>query len=153
MNWPQLITGISIPILASTINTDYVEMNWFLSIKDFLNAVNATIHIPNLWVPAVTRVNDIVLMDAVAKLDISMSKKRSFNIWRMFYQVNTLSDMTNSQGTHILPSFLNKYGVDTYTSTSVLQWPNQQAPSTKYFTNWLHILRAATGIDKNGKLN
>jgi hypothetical protein len=91
-------------------------------------------------------------MDEVAKLDISVGKKRSFNYWRIFYRINTLSEMTNSQGTHIQQKFLNKYGTDTYVPSSLLQWPNQSSPESKYFTNWISILRAITGIDKNGKL-
>jgi hypothetical protein len=83
----------------------------------------------------------------------SIIQEKLFNNWRLFYRINTLSDMTNSQGTHIQPRFLNIYGINTYQSSSLLQWPNQVAPSAKYFTNWLHVLRVAAGVGKDGKLN
>jgi hypothetical protein len=153
LNWLQINTGTSIPILESTINTEYVEMNWFLSVQEFLVAINAKVHIPNLWTPSKSRVNDIILMDVVSQLDIPLSKKISFNTWRLFYRVNTLSDMTNSQGTHIQPRFLNKYGIDTYTPNSILQWPNQPPPAPKYYTNWIQVLHAVVGVDKDGKLH
>jgi ribonuclease HI len=153
LNWVQIHAGTSIPILESKQQLLYIEYNWFLSIKDFLNMINAKIEITNLWQPKITRQGDIIIMDEVDKLDIPISKKRSFNCWRLFFRVNSISEMTNSQGTHILKKFLNKYGIDDYVPSSILNWPNQPHPHHKYFNNWLHVLRAIFNIDKDGKLN
>jgi ribonuclease HI len=152
LNWLQINTGTSIPILESNQELNYVDMNWFLSIKDFLNRINASIQLKLLWTPTIHRNGDILIMDEVIGLDISIGKKRLFNSWRLFFSVNTLSEMTNSQGTHIKEKFLNKYGVDTYIPSSLQKWPNQKPPAPKYFNIWLSILRAITGIDKAGKL-
>jgi hypothetical protein len=153
INWVQLHAGTSTPILESTQQLLYIEYNWFLSIKEFLNMINAKIEITNLWQPTPLREGDIILMDEVEKLDISIAKKRSFNCWRLFFRINNLSEMTNSQGTHIQKKILNKYNLDNYIPSSLLNWPNQPHPHHKYFNNWLHILRALFRIDKNGKLH
>jgi hypothetical protein len=131
LNWLQINTGTSIPILESNQELNYVDMNWFLSIKDFLNRINASIQLKLLWTPNIHRIGDIIIMDEVISLDISIGKKRLFNSWRLFFRVNTLSEMTNSQGTHIKEKFLNKYGVDTYIPSSLLKWPNQKPPASK----------------------
>jgi hypothetical protein len=152
LNWLQINTGTSIPILKSDQDLNYVDMNWFLSIKDFLNRINGTIQLKHLWTPTIHRNGDIILMDEVSRLDISPGKKKLFNAWRIFFQINTLSEMTNSQGTHIKEKFLNKYGIITYIPSSLLKWPNQELPAQKYFNIWLSILRALTGMSKDGKL-
>jgi ribonuclease HI len=153
INWVQLHAGTSTPILESTQQLLYIEYNWFLSIKEFLNMINAKIEITNLWQPSPLREGDIILMDKVEKLDISIAKKRSFNCWRLFFRINNLTEMTNSQGTHIQKIFLNKYDLDNYIPSSLLNWPSQPHPHHKYFNNWLRILRALFRIDKNGKLH
>jgi hypothetical protein len=107
LNWVQIHAGTSIPILESTQQILYIEYNWFLSIIDFLNMINAKIEISNLWQPTISRQGDIIIMDEVDKLDIPTSKKRSFNCWRLFFRVNSLSEMTNSQGTHMQKKLLN----------------------------------------------
>jgi ribonuclease HI len=152
LNWLQLNTGTSIPILESNLRLEYIPMNWFLSVKEFINKIGATIKIPNLWTPSLFRKNDIILMDVVDGLDITTTKKRVFNNFRLFYRINNLSELTNSQGTHIEKRFLTKYGLDSYKPTSTQNWPNQKAPDKKYFTIWINILRAITGIDSTGKL-
>jgi hypothetical protein len=97
------------------------------------------------------REQDIILMDIVDSMNISVTKKRIFNNFRIYFQVNTLSELTNSQGTHIKPQFLSKYCTATYKPTSVLKWPNQKCPDNKYFTIWINIICAITGIDNKGK--
>jgi hypothetical protein len=80
--WLQLTTGTSIPILESTYQLEYIPMNWFLSVKEFINKIGVTIHIPNLWTPKILRTHDIILMDVVDGLEISNTKKRIFNNFR-----------------------------------------------------------------------
>jgi hypothetical protein len=101
LNWLQINAGTSIPILESTCALEYLPMNWFLSVKEFLNKIDAKIVIPTLWTPKILWDKDIILMDIVDNMNISITKKRIFNNFRIFYQVNTLSELTNSQGTHI----------------------------------------------------
>jgi hypothetical protein len=91
-------------------------------------------------------------MDLVDKLDVSVNKKRIFNNYRIYYRVNSVAEITNCQGTHVMKQFLSKYNIKTYNSTSTLKWPNQQPPDDKYFNIWISILRDILGIDKTGKL-
>jgi hypothetical protein len=60
LNWLQITTGTSTPILESSQDLNYVDMNWFLSIKEFLNRINATIQLKHLWTPSIFRTGDII---------------------------------------------------------------------------------------------
>jgi RNase H len=142
LNWLQLNAGTSVPLLESRQKLEYIPNNWFMAVKTFINKIEATIIIKDLWKPIIFRTNDIILMDLVDTLDISVTNKRIFNNWRLYFQINNLSELTNSQGTHILGKFLSKYNVNEYKPTSTL----------KYFTIWINTLRLITGIDKAGKL-
>jgi ribonuclease HI/Zn finger protein HypA/HybF involved in hydrogenase expression len=152
LTWLQLNAGTSIPILESRQRLDYIPTNWFMSIKDFIHKIDATITIKNLWSVKPQRTNDLVLMDIVDGLEVSTTIKRIFNNWRIYFRVNLLSEISNTKGTHVMGKFLSKYNVKEYMPTSTLQWPNQPHPDLKYFTIWINILRQITGIDTRGKL-
>jgi hypothetical protein len=69
--------------------------------KGFLNTVNASINIRGIWIPRKRRVQDLILMDEIEKHDMTKQETRIINNWRILYQVLTVSDLTNQQGTHI----------------------------------------------------
>lgn len=51
INWIQMLAGISQPILHSKTPLLYIDNNWFMHIRDFLNTINGHIHIPTTWMP------------------------------------------------------------------------------------------------------
>jgi hypothetical protein len=108
LNWTQLHTGISSPILETTININYIQKNWFTQIREFLLNTNSKIVIKTRWVPVLKRVDDFAIMDKITLLDIPESKKVIFNNWRLFFQVSTLSDMVNIAGDQIEERFIKK---------------------------------------------
>jgi hypothetical protein len=51
LQWVQIHRGKSTPILCDERPIKYVEDNWFLGIKQFLNEVNGKIAIEKIWTP------------------------------------------------------------------------------------------------------
>jgi hypothetical protein len=152
INWIQLIVGSETPILESRDQIPHIERNWITAIRDFLIETNSTIKIKNLWKPSISREHDQILMDQVMTLDIPNTHKIIFNNYRIYFKVLTTSDLTNNEGTHIRPEFLNKTTAAGYKSTTKLKWPNQKMPSIKYFNIWTKILQEITNCSESGRL-
>jgi hypothetical protein len=132
LNWTQLLAGTSKPIMSSKTPIQYITSTWFKEITEFLSFINASIKIPQCWTPTTKRENDVVIMDKVNKLQISNSNRNIFNNWRLFFQVDSIADITNNYGDRI----------------HVLNWPQQQMPSDKSFSIWVSILRQITNCEK-----
>jgi hypothetical protein len=86
----------------------FITTNWFMQICQFLIDTNAKIVGKPQWKPIKKREIDIIIMDEVVLLNCSPMYKRVFNNWIMYYQINTLSDITNCTGDRIEEVYLNK---------------------------------------------
>jgi hypothetical protein len=153
INWQQLLCGTSTPFLESNYRIDYVKTNWFSCIKDFLNKTNSTIHIKNTWKPTLLRENDLIIMDEVIKLDIPPSHLEIFNNWRLYFQINTLSNMTNNSGNRIKSELVKRNHVDYFSTNSNLQWPIQARPSLHTFKIWFNIITKIIPQQEHGNIN
>jgi hypothetical protein len=152
INWTQLHAGLSNNILSSTNSLHYITSTWFHPIKEFLNNINAHVEITGAWKPTKLRDKDIILMDEVTSLNISPDNLRTFNNWRMYFQVCTLSQITNMEGNVIQSSYSKKKECQTHISNSILRWPIQLMPSISIFHVWLNILNQILPFSVTGKL-
>jgi hypothetical protein len=114
--------------------------------------VNAKIEIDGIWSPKPRRQHDRVIMDEILKHDLSKQEIRIFNNWRVFFQVLTISDLTNQQGTHIRQRFLNKNSSVARLGRQDIKWPNQERPNNKYFYIWTKGLKLITGMGEDRSL-
>jgi hypothetical protein len=131
----------------------YIPDNWILSIKTFLNKFNAKIEINDIWTPKLLRQHDKILMDKVEKLEITPMKKQIINNWRLYFQVLTISDLTNCKGDIIRQEFIEKRRAINYEQKkSKLRWPIQQAPSEKTFHIWIATIRNICNCNQNNEL-
>jgi ribonuclease HI len=152
LNWVQLTSGLSKPIMESKEDILYINNNWFTQLREFTAFTDSKIIIKHCWTPTMKRVNDINIMDQVNKLNIPTNTKQIFNNWRIFFQVDTLADIVNCSGDQILQQFINRKYLLSYISTSKLNWPQQQMPNEKLFSTWCSILRTITNSNKNGQI-
>jgi hypothetical protein len=151
--WTQLLSGLSIPILESNSSIQYISNNWYIQLQQFTMYIGAQIRISGCWTPTMKRKHDFSLMDRVNQLDISKNKKQIFNNWRIFFQVDSVSDVVNASGNKIINLFLNKKLAYQYTSPSVLRWPIQGMHGTKTFAIRSSILKKITKSTKSGNLH
>jgi hypothetical protein len=152
LNWVQVHSGLSTPILENRTDIDYIQHNWYSPIREFLKVINGKISVRNTWTPIKKRKHDFVLMDKVAMLQIPNWTKRLFNNWRLFFQVESLSDITTLDGENIDGRYSNKKFVKEYTSTSKTRWPNQQHPNVKFYSTWWKIIKTIVDCDSKGRL-
>jgi hypothetical protein len=152
LNWMQLCCGITENILNTRKQIYYIEKNWIFSVKEFLNTVNAAINIKGIWTPKKRRVNDLILMDEIENYDMTKQEIRIFNNWRIFFQVLTVADIANQQGTHIRKRFLEKSSSISRLGRQDLKWPNQTRPDNKYFFIWLKGIKYITKMNEDRSL-
>jgi hypothetical protein len=101
LNWTQLLVGLSEPILESNKVIKYIDNNWFFQVRDFLHNIGASINIKKCWTPQAKQQNDFLLMDTVQRLDMTNVNKKIFHNWKIYFQVDSMADITNANGTGI----------------------------------------------------
>jgi hypothetical protein len=92
-------------------------------------------------------------MDEIEHYDMTKQEIRIFNNWRIFFQVLTVADIANQQGTHIRKRFLEKSSSISRLGRQDLKWPNQTRPDNKYFFIWLKGIKFITKMNDNRSLN
>jgi hypothetical protein len=105
LNWLQLISGQQESVLNTRNTLAYISKTWFHPINEYLNIIGGSITIDDTWRSQLLRKADIIIMEEVLKQDPSIEKYRLFNNWRLYFQINNLSEMTTMDGTSIRPEF------------------------------------------------
>jgi hypothetical protein len=71
LNWVQLHSGLSTSILSNNSDIQYVKLDWFSPIREFLYSINGKIILQTIWLPQKKRINDVNIMDRVSELPIN----------------------------------------------------------------------------------
>jgi hydroxylamine reductase (hybrid-cluster protein) len=74
LNWVQLTSGLSNPIMESREEVLYISNNWFTQLCEFTKFIDSKIVVKNCWTPTLKQINDINIVDQVNKLDILTTK-------------------------------------------------------------------------------
>lgn len=141
----QIYSGILTSPTIFTQSIPYIPDNiapWLEIIRTFLRQINARIDIPQLQQINTIRTNDRGIMQTAMTFYDDKRTLSHINNCRLYLQVNTVAEITNCHGTHILPQAL--YGTYDETnqpclhaiSTSKLNWPAQHRPPTVAWTLW-----------------
>jgi hypothetical protein len=97
-------------------------------------------------------------MDTIIKTNISKDDLRIFNNWRLFFQVNCLSELCTVDGSSVNKIFM-EYPRDEVEinmlkpSRSKLKWTCQPRPGKKSFNIWTRTLRKCFNISSRGNIN
>jgi hypothetical protein len=80
LEWTQMVSGISTPLLESSENITYIKDNWIMNVREFLRTTKATIELTNPWSPSISRENDIMIMDRAITADYLKNTSKSSTI-------------------------------------------------------------------------
>jgi hypothetical protein len=119
--------------------------------KEFLNKVDGHILIGNAWKPKLLRKNDMNIMERVLSTNMSKDNIRTFNNWRLYYQVINLSEITTMDGSKIQEIFLLKKEAKQYKPTSKIRWPIQAMPHINTFILWKQTIEHLSGCKHDGR--
>jgi hypothetical protein len=144
----QLEAGIQQPILEENRPLQYIEWGWIPSIRDFLHHINAKIRNATKGLDTY-RENDVLIMDYVSQITASYKDQMLINRCRIRLQVECLSDITNSAGTHVDKAWYDDNSVKPSYSTK--RWPRQSDPGKEAWTIWKSFIQRAF-LKTNGEL-
>jgi hypothetical protein len=139
--YAQLLSGVAFPILQHPCPIlPHVTDPLIVTICQFLAESGLNIVIPQLYTPQPLRDNDSNIMSEIMKIEKSPIAIQQVNQCRLFLQVTWLSEITDPQGTSILPEFLEFTGTHTNVSRSILKWPIQALPPKKSWEVWKRLI-------------
>jgi hypothetical protein len=133
----QMEAGIGRPILEDNRPLEYIEWGWIPSIRDFLLHINASI-INATPKPTIFRQHDQYIMDAEILPKLSRKEQILINRCRLFLQIECISDISNAEGTKILPEWLD--GNQPKDSHSTKNWPIQGDPGAEAWRKWKQFI-------------
>ena len=93
-------------------------------------------------------------MEEFLELILSNQEMKLLHRWRIFFQVNALSDLMSPGQSKGQSVFLkNKHNdIGNKLCTSRLNWPIQGNPSKKGFTLWVKCLLECFNVQKSGQI-
>lgn len=97
LNWIQLTLGIALPLFEHKQEVTILN-NWYTSLHKFLLSINCTVFIKDINTPILERQHDRYIMEDITCRSCSISKNQlnTVNNWRLFFQVQVLSDMATA---------------------------------------------------------
>jgi hypothetical protein len=107
LNYLQLTAGIIEPILESCTPLPYIDNNWILRLRQFLNEINANLEINDIWLPQNQRTNDTPLTTGFMQKTTSRAELKVLNNWRMYYKVIFFLEICYPSCKSIQPIYLN----------------------------------------------
>jgi hypothetical protein len=84
-----------------------------------------------------------MIIDKFAKMGLLLSELRLINNWRLYFQVNEVSDLANAAGTEIKEMYRHWATQEKkakYNQPSKLNWPGQTQPGQTGHRTWAFCL-------------
>ena len=146
LQWLQIFSGTSTPILEAKQVTEYLPRGWLQSLHEKLVENNIQIKVDKQWRPKPRRDNDRIIMDYVRR-HLPRGYWEPINQCRLYLKAVTFSDITTFDGQYIPESI---YLVKEAYRTSILRFPIQPRPSKKARQQWQYFVRYVS--TEKGKL-
>jgi hypothetical protein len=119
-------------------------------VRTFLEQNNISISLPTLVGPKLLRTNDQAIMAAAMRMHFSTHQLRLISECRLWLQVMTLAEITDIDGTDILPYAMTSESEPQQIPTlwtiskSTLHWPHIKRPNEKAWRIWRKALHCHT---------
>jgi hypothetical protein len=146
----MLLTGITSNPLQDLTDLECVDAPWINRLRNFLRSTDIQITIPNLCGPKPLRTNDQSIMYAAVRNKFSTQQVRLINKCLLWLQVTTLAEITDIDGSDILPHALRGTAGSRdkpklwSISRSNLTWSHTCHPNTKAWKAWQRELLCLT---------
>jgi hypothetical protein len=94
-------------------------------------------------------------MSEFISIGFTTNELRLINNWRIYFQVNTLVELCNPEGTRIREEYLKEptRRIPNKVNPTILQWPNQGNAGKRGFNLWLRALRLSFNMIAKGSIN
>jgi hypothetical protein len=141
LRWAQIQAGTSKPILEDARDIPYIENDYILTLRHFMQQIKATLKEEDPWTVKTSRENDTHIMDEILDSPlIPATDYSTINYCRLYLQVTTIADITTSDGKRIRTEIMEGDRNDTRRDQS-LDWPFQQKPGKTEWKKWKKYLQ------------
>jgi hypothetical protein len=141
LRWAQIQAGTSKPILEATQNIPYIENNYILTLRHYMQQIQATLKEEEPWTVPKSWINDKHIMDELlASPLIPSTDYNEMNYCRMYLQVTRLADISTSDGKRIR-SDMQEGDRNVLNRDQTIDWPYQQKPGKASWKKWKKNLR------------
>jgi hypothetical protein len=142
LDWVQLTCGFEKSFFEDTSTpARHVSSNYFHTARNHLKLINATLLIPGIYQATKRRQHDQLIMQLATTTRMPAKEIERINLCRLFLKVETIADITNTQGTRIQKQAWRGLSTE---STSTLLWPRQERPGPLSWRAWRRLLRLIT---------
>ena len=136
MEWVQQEAGTEQGFLQDTrTGAKYVNNGLIPQIRRSLQKSKCTIWTKEEEIKI--RQEDSYIMDHVIN-NYPNAQVKIINNWRLYLQVEKISDIATADGRQIHEGWYQRYGHRN--STSSLKWPKQMPPANRYWPTWISVL-------------
>ncbi len=132
----QIYTGSATPVLSLAFApyAKWIDSSWLTSVWKYTSQLKIGIDIEDQWTPIVCRLHDALIMDVVLQFNFSPKSLLQINLYRLYLQVLTISDIVSADGITRLPTTAK--GEQAPHRVSSLYWPQQQRPPAAAWAQW-----------------
>jgi hypothetical protein len=146
MGWFQFNAGVSYPVFAyPALELPHLEGKWLCSVRRFLHSIHGSLDLNDNQIQPPQRLHDQYLMDLALPGPFSSREIRGINLCRLYFNALLLSDITNANGTRILPGI---HDGTLLASQSKPSGPKvkQPTPDLRAWTAWRKLLRQVSNF-------
>jgi hypothetical protein len=151
----QLQAGVSWDVLSreGTLIRKYVDKCWTLHLWEFNDRYGLTVKQEDKAWLLPQREHDQFIMEALTNLPAATSKRlRGAQCCRLFLQVTTLADITNSARTKLSEWVTNPRYSQPFQRHATFIYPNQAKPNSTVWNDFVQLLQLAFTDGTNNKL-
>jgi hypothetical protein len=143
LKYSQIEAGIAEPLLENPqIHLQYLTPTWLLSIRQYLYQHNLTVSITDVLKAPLKGRFDQCIMSSPSLANYTKSQQIDLNLVRLYLQITTLSDMTESDGLHAC-----KYNIKGLCrpdqSINSITWPRQEQVTQSQTKLWTRFISSA----------
>jgi len=120
--------------------------SWVHQLWKFLNNIDGTIRIRNVWTPKMSFTKDVNISEAVSTMDLSAEAKYNINICRLFKRCYSIGDLLQPDGKKLIPGALSLR----HRGFHLDKFPKVEVPS-KFENLWQFTIRHIMSTTMNGK--
>jgi hypothetical protein len=136
----QIKSGQTTSCWLDTTHFLHVQAPWINITRRFMQSIQLTMEIPQIGTCQLLRDNDKQLISPALMSFLTNKEIKIFNNTRLFLQVTSLAEITNTEGTSIHPHYLSRTPPKHRTiinGKSKLGWPVQPPPNRRMWRVWL----------------
>lgn len=143
LKYSQIEAGIAEPLLEHPhICLSYLTPTWLLSVRQYLYQHNLTVSLTDVLKVKLKSRYDQCIMSSPCLANYTKSQQTDLNLVRLYLQVTTLSDMTESDGIHVCKHYLQGHRKPDQ-NINLLTWPRQETVTTSQTKLWTRYISSA----------